>query len=83
MSLSKKITQHKSKNVLVENELNKLKTFDFGYFIGKSHCREDGTQSYLVFQQLYRYFGLMINTLKIFYRDKLKDYLMKILILLI
>ena len=39
--------------MLVENELNKLKTFDPSYyFIGKSH----GTQNYLVFQPIYRYF---------------------------
>ena len=54
-SLNKKITQNKAKHLLVENELNKLKTFDSGYFIGKSHF-EDGTQNYLVFQPIYRYF---------------------------
>ena len=48
-SLNRKITQNKSKHLLVENELNKLKTFDSGYFIGKSHFGEDGTQNYLVF----------------------------------
>ena len=36
--------------------MNKLKTFDFGYFIGKSHFEEDSTQNYLVFQPMYRYF---------------------------
>ena len=36
-SLNRKITQNKSKHLLVENELNKLKTFDSSYFIGKSH----------------------------------------------
>ena len=36
--------------------MNKLKTFDSGYFIGKSHFEEDGTQNYLVFQPMYRYF---------------------------
>ena len=36
--------------------MNKLKTFDSGYFIGKSHFEEDGTQNYLVFQPIYRYF---------------------------
>ena len=36
-SLNKKITQNKTKHLLVESELNKLKTFDSGYFIGKSH----------------------------------------------
>ena len=49
-SLNRRITQNKSKHLLVENELNKLKTFDFSYFIGKSHFGEDGTQSCLVFQ---------------------------------
>ena len=33
-SLNTKITQNKSKHLLVENELNQLKTFDSGYFIG-------------------------------------------------
>ena len=51
-SLNRKITQNKSKHLLVENELNKLKTFDSGYFIGKSHFGEGGTQNYLVFQPM-------------------------------
>ena len=46
LSLNRKITQNKIKHLLVENELNKLKTFDMSYFIGKSHF-EDGTQNYL------------------------------------
>ena len=48
-SLNRKITANKTKNLLVENELNKLKTFDSSYFIGQSHFAEDGTQNYLVF----------------------------------
>ena len=64
-SLNKKITKNKSKHLLVENELNKLKTFDSGYFIGKSHFEEDGTQNYLVFQPMSKYFQLMTNTLYI------------------
>ena len=36
--------------------MKKLKTFDSSYFIGKSHFEEDGTQNYLVFQPMYRYF---------------------------
>ena len=43
--LHRKITANKTKNLLVENELNKLKTFDSSYFIGKSHFEEDGTQN--------------------------------------
>ena len=46
----------KSKHLLVENELNKLKTFDSSYFIGKSHFEEDDTQNYFVFQPVIRYF---------------------------
>ena len=42
--------------------MNKLKTFDSSYFIGKSHFGEDGTQIYLVFQTMYRYFKMMTNT---------------------
>ena len=64
-SLNKKITKNKSKHLLVENELNKLKTFDSSYFIGKSHFEEDGTQNYLVFQPLNKYFKLITNTLSI------------------
>ena len=61
-NLNRKITQNKSKHLLVENELNKLKTFDFSSFIGKSHFGEDGTQNYLVFQPMYRYFKMITNT---------------------
>ena len=60
-SLNRKITANKSKHLLVENELNKLKTFDSSYFIGKSHFEEDGTQNYLVFQPAIRYFKLVAN----------------------
>ena len=61
-NLNRKIIQSKSKHLLVENELSKLKTFDSGYFIGKSHFEEDGTQNYLVFQPMYRFFKLITNT---------------------
>ena len=54
--LNRKITANKSKHLLVENELNKLKTFDSSYFIRKSHFEEDGTQKFLVFQPIIRYF---------------------------
>ena len=60
--LHRKITANKTKNLLVENELNKLKTFDSSYFIGKSHFEEDGTQNYLVFQPINRYFKVIANT---------------------
>ena len=49
------------KSLLVENELKKLKPFDSSYFIGKSHFEEDGTQNYLVFQPISRYFKAIAN----------------------
>ena len=60
-SLNKKIAKNKTKHVLVENELNKLKIFDLSFFIGKSHFQEDGTQNCLVFQPIVRYFK--VNTI--------------------
>ena len=51
-ALTEKNSANKSKNLLVENELKRLKTFDLSYFIDKSHFEEDGTQNYLVFQPI-------------------------------
>ena len=53
--LNRKITKYITKLLLVENELNKLKTFDYSYFISKSHFDEDGIQNYLVFQLIISY----------------------------
>ena len=64
-SLNRKITENKTKHLLVQNELNKLKTFDCGLFIGKNNFEADGTQNYLVFQPMSKYFKLMTNTLYI------------------
>ena len=61
-SLNRKITSNKSKSLLVENELKKLKTFDSSYFIGKSRFEEDGTQYYLVFQPINIYFKVIAST---------------------
>ena len=36
--------------------MKKLQTFDSIYFRGKSHFEEDGSQNYLVFQPMCRYF---------------------------
>ena len=60
-SLNKKVTQKKAKHLLVESELNKLKTFDSSYFIGKSHFDEDVTQNYLVFQSINKYFKVITS----------------------
>ena len=50
------------KQTLVENELSKLYTFDSSYFIGESHFDEDGTQEFLVFQPIIRYFKVSTIT---------------------
>ena len=71
-SLNRKITSNKSKHLFVENELEKLKIF-----IGKSHFEEDGTQNYLVFQPMYRFFK-KLAILALFHHGNLKDSLMKI-----
>ena len=65
MSLNRKITQNKTKHLLVVNEFKKLKTFDSSYFIGKSPFEEDGTNKYLVFQPIKTYSKLNTNTLYI------------------
>ena len=61
LSLDRKIPSNKTKHVLVENELKKLKTFDSSYFFGKSHFEEDGIQDYLVFQLLNKYFKVIAS----------------------
>ena len=43
-SLNIEITKNKSKYLLVENELKRLKTFDSSYFIGKSHFEKEDVQ---------------------------------------
>ena len=47
--------------MIVENELKELRTFDLGYFIGKSYFDDDGNQNYLVFQPILKYFKLNSN----------------------
>ena len=59
---NRKITTNKTKHLLAENELSKLKTFDSSCFIGKSHFDEDGVQNYLVFQPITRYFKVIGDT---------------------
>ena len=52
----------KQKNDTIENELKKLKKFDASYFRGRIHFGEDGTQSYLVFQAIYKSNEIITNT---------------------
>ena len=51
-------------NVIIELEKNikKLQTSDLSYFRGKNYFDEEGTQNYLVFLPISRYFRLIGNT---------------------
>ena len=57
-NLSRRITSNKSKHLLVENELKKLKTFDSSYLIGKDYLEEN----YLIFKPMNKYFKKIANT---------------------
>ena len=59
--ISNRVTSNKAKHLLVENELKKLKTFDLSCFRGNNHFEENGTQNYLVFQAIYRYFKRIVG----------------------
>ena len=43
LTADRKITQNKTKHMIVENESKKSETFDLIYFCGKSHFEDDGT----------------------------------------
>ena len=58
-SISDRVTKNKTKHLLVENELKKLKTLDLSYFRGKNYFEgNDGTQNALVFQTVQKHFNL-------------------------
>ena len=48
-----------AKIIELENNIKKLQTFDSSYFRGKNYFDEDGTQNYLVFLPISRYFRLI------------------------
>ena len=55
--ISDRVSSNKSKHLLVENELKKLEKFEAAYFKGKNYFDgNDGTQNYLVFQSMQKYF---------------------------
>ena len=57
--ISDSVTSNKSKHLLVENELKKLKTFDLSRFKGKNYFEgNDGAQNALVFQTMQNRFDL-------------------------
>ena len=83
--LSHKNNSNKAKHLLVENESKKLQTFDSIYFTGKSHFEVHGTQIIKYFSQYTDIEkGLQVLVVVIiFIFGNLKDYVMKILQLLL
>ena len=58
-ALSDRVTKNRLKDLLLDNKLKKLKTFDTDYFEGRNYLEGgDGTQNMLVFQVENEYFGL-------------------------
>ena len=56
--ISDRVTKNKSKDLLLDNELKKLKTFNTDYFEGRNYFEGgDGTQNMLVFQVKDEYFA--------------------------
>ena len=50
-AISDRVTKNKSKDLLLDNELKKLKMFDTGCFVGGNYFEgDDGAQNTLVFQ---------------------------------
>ena len=54
-SLNTKIVLNKTIDLSIEKELKKFKTFDQGYFVGKNHFHESGTENYHIFQPISKY----------------------------
>ena len=52
ISLNRKIVSNKTKDISLENELKRLKTFDSSYFRCKNYFVEDGNQNYYIFQPI-------------------------------
>ena len=61
----------KINHLLLENEINKLRTFDSTYFNGKSYFEEDVRPNYLIFQPLNKYFK--VNFKSLFYVSSWKS----------
>ena len=55
-NINKKINSNKTKHLLIESEFKKLEKIDATYFRGKNYFDDEGTQNYLVFQPVYKYF---------------------------
>ena len=48
-----------------QDKIVKLQVFDSSHSLGKNHFEDDGTQNYLVFHPVSRYFKVIVNTYKV------------------
>ena len=64
-AVSDRVAKNKSKNLLFDNELKRLKTFDAAYFRGKQFFGTDGLQKSLVFQPMPKYLKKISGLLKV------------------
>ena len=78
-SLDSKIEGNKSLGAVLQRTLKGLESPDLGYFKGKNHFEDNGTQNFLVFQPSNKY----LTSQNIFHHGNLRDYLTKLLNLLL
>ena len=69
--ISDRITKNKSKHLLVENELKKLKTLDSSYFLGTNYFEgNDGAQNSLALEKSILKIILVVIALKLKYGNQ-------------
>ena len=80
--ISDRVTKNKSKHLLVENEIKKLKEFDLRYFRGENYFGGNNI-NYLVFEVSLKYLNFHDDSsISIFFHGTLKVCLKKLLRLL-
>ena len=77
--ISDRVTNNKSKDLLFDNELNKLKKFAAAYFRGKQFFGTDGLQNFLVFRPTSKFLKRTNGSLKIseFKSEEIHDEVIK------
>ena len=60
-AISDRDTKNKSKDLILDNELKKLKAFDLSYFKGKNYFEESSTLIYLILQPIDKCFKRIVG----------------------